>query len=107
MTWGEPADKVLRAREEAIRQLSSQNHQAADLLAATATAQIGVNDTFWVVVTHINPGAQTEDTYCDFQLSELPALDEAEISTRLQTWATGLLEKGFMPRQLAPRGENR
>ena len=97
LTWGEPADKVLRAKDDAVKRLWSENRPAAELLAGTATAHIGVNDTYWMVVTYLNPGAQTEETYCDFPLSELSALSEHQIAGRLQKWARALIENGFGP----------
>lgn len=93
-TWGEPEDRILRARQLATRKLATEDKKAAELLIGTGAARIGVNEDVRMFLIHVCPDRQSDETYFDVPLDQLAAESEAELATRIALWATSLVQSG-------------
>jgi len=92
--WGEPEDRMIRARELAQSVLISENREAADLVSHAGIARIGVNEDVFMVLVHVCPDRQSDETSLDVPLTELASLSEQAVANRIIEWAHTLVKLG-------------
>jgi hypothetical protein len=94
MTFGEPEDKIIRAKDKSTRELWGASREAADLLSATGAYRLGVNDQFVVGLLHISHDWESDDVIHQVPLDALGPLPEDELPGQLKVWAIRLVQIG-------------